>query len=107
MQKLASASEVVFVVWIELDCAGGIGTDAAKIFIPMVDLGDFEAERARLNKELASAQKQLDGINAKLSNENFVAKAPAPVVEAQREAARKLNEKIAMLNDSLSKIANA
>ena len=31
----------------------------------------------------------------------------ASVVEAQREAARKLNEKIAMLNDSLSKIANA
>ncbi len=73
----------------------------------MGDLVDFEAERARLNKELASAQKQLDGINAKLSNENFVSKAPAPVVEVQREAARKLNEKIAMLNDSLSKIANA
>ena len=45
----------------------------------MGDLVDFEAERARLNKELASAQKQLDGINAKLSNENFVSKAPAPV----------------------------
>ena len=92
---------------IEIDGAVCIVTDAAKIYIPMGDLVDFEAERARLNKELASAQKQLDGINAKLSNENFVSKAPAPVVEAQREAARKLNEKIAMLNDSLSKIANA
>ncbi len=109
MQKLAGASEVEVEVedGIEIDGAVCIVTDAAKIYIPMGDLVDFEAERARLNKELASAQKQLDGINAKLSNENFVSKAPAPVVEAQREAARKLNEKIAMLNDSLSKIANA
>lgn len=107
MQKLAGASEVEVEDGIEIDGAVCIVTDAAKIYIPMGDLVDFEAERARLNKELSSAQKQLDGINAKLSNENFVSKAPAPVVEAQREAARKLNEKIAMLNDSLSKIANA
>ena len=107
MQKLAGASEVEVEDGIEIDGAVCIVTDAAKIYIPMGDLVDFEAERARLNKELASAQKQLDGINTKLSNENFVSKAPAPVVEAQREAARKLNEKIAMLNDSLSKIANA
>ena len=107
MQKLAGASEVEVEDGIEIDGAVCIVTDAAKIYIPMGDLVDFEAECARLNKELASAQKQLDGINAKLSNENFVSKAPAPVVEAQREAARKLNEKIAMLNDSLSKIANA
>ena len=107
MQKLAGASEVEVEDGIEIDGAVCIVTDAAKIYIPMGDLVDFEAERARLNKELTSAQKQLDGINAKLYNENFVSKAPAPVVEAQREAARKLNEKIAMLNDSLSKIANA
>lgn len=107
MQKLAGASEVEVEDGIEIDGAVCIVTDAAKIYIPMGDLVDFEAERARLNKELASAQKQLDGINAKLSNENFVSKAPAQVVDAQREAARKLNEKIAMLNDSLSKIANA
>ncbi len=107
MQKLAGASEVEVEDGIEIDGAVCIVTDAAKIYIPMGDLVDFEAERARLNKELASAQKQLAGINAKLSNENFVSKAPAQVVDAQREAARKLNEKIAMLNDSLSKIANA
>ena len=107
MQKLAGASEVEVEDGIEIDGAVCIVTDAAKIYIPMGDLVDFEAERARLNKELASAQKQLDGINAKLSNENFVSKAPSQVVDAQREAARKLNEKIAMLNDSLSKIANA
>lgn len=107
MQKLAGASEVEVEDGIEIDGAVCIVTDAAKIYIPMGDLVDFEAERARLNKELASAQKQLDGINAKLSNENFVSKAPAQVVDAQHEAARKLNEKIAMLNDSLSKIANA
>ena len=76
MQKLAGASEVEVEDGIEIDGAVCIVTDAAKIYIPMGDLVDFEAERARLNKELASAQKQLDGINAKLSNENFVSKLP-------------------------------
>jgi len=83
MQKLAGASEVEVEDGIEIDGAVCIVTDVAKIYIPMGDLVDFEAERARLNKELASAQKQLDGINAKLSNENFVSKAPAQVVDAQ------------------------
>lgn len=104
MQKLAGASEVEVGTDKEVDGAVCIVTDAAKLYIPMGDLVDFEAERARLNKELAAAQKQLDGVNAKLSNENFTSKAPAAVVEAQRENARKLNEKIAMLNDSLSKL---
>ena len=104
MQKLAGASEVEVGTDIEVDGAVCIVTDAAKLYIPMGDLVDFEAERARLNKELANAQKQLDGVNAKLSNENFTSKAPAAVVEAQREVARKLNEKIAMLNDSLAKL---
>lgn len=40
-----------------------IVTDNAKIYIPMGDLVDFEAERKRLEKELAQAQDKLDFIN--------------------------------------------
>ncbi len=104
MQKLASASEVEIADAFELDGAVCIVTQDAKIYIPMGELVDFEAEKARLNKELAAVQKDLDFVNNKLSNENFVAKAPANVVAAQREQAAKYSEKIAMLKESIAKL---
>lgn len=104
MKKLASASEVEVGEDMEIEGAVCIVADAAKIYIPMGDLVDFEAERKRLNKELEKTQKKLDQVNGKLNNAGFIAKAPAQVVEGQKEEARKLNEKIAMLNDSLSKL---
>ncbi|MBR4859293.1 MAG: valine--tRNA ligase, partial [Clostridia bacterium] len=104
MQRLASASEVEVADSFELDGAVCIVTQDAKIYIPMGELVDFEAEKARLNKELEAVQKDLDFVNNKLSNENFVAKAPANVVAAQREAAAKYAEKIAMLKESIAKL---
>ena len=70
----------------------------------MDELVDFKAEKVRLEKERAAAQKDLDFVNNKLSNENFVAKAPANVVAAQREQAAKYSEKIAMLKESIAKL---
>ncbi|MEE1012169.1 MAG: valine--tRNA ligase [Acutalibacteraceae bacterium] len=104
MQRLASASEVEVADSFELEGAVCIVTQDAKIYIPMGELVDFEAEKARLNKELAAVQKDLDFVNNKLSNENFVAKAPANVVAAQREQAEKYAEKIAMLKESIAKL---
>ncbi len=104
MQRLASASEVEVADSFELDGAVCIVTQDAKIYIPMGELVDFEAEKARLKKELDAVQKDLDFVNNKLSNENFVAKAPANVVAAQREAAAKYAEKIAMLKESIAKL---
>ncbi len=104
MQRLASASEVEVADSFELEGAVCIVTQDAKIYIPMGELVDFEAEKARLNKELAAVQKDLDFVNNKLSNENFVAKAPANVVAAQREQAAKYTEKIAMLKESIAKL---
>ncbi len=104
MQRLASASEVEIADAFELEGAVCIVTQDAKIYIPMGELVDFEAEKARLNKELAAVQKDLDFVNNKLSNENFVAKAPANVVAAQREQAAKYAEKIAMLKESIAKL---
>lgn len=104
MQKLAWASEVEVGSSFTIENAVSIITDDAKIFIPMGDLVDFEAERARLNKELTAAEKNLEGIVNKLANENFVLKAPIAVVEAQKETGEKLKDKIEMLKDSLSKL---
>ncbi|NLB37560.1 MAG: valine--tRNA ligase, partial [Clostridiales bacterium] len=104
MQKLAGASEVEVGDKYDIDGAVCIVTMDSKIFIPMGDLVDFEAERARLNKELINTTKQLEGVKMKLGNENFISKAPAAVVEAQRQAAQKLTDKIEMLKESLSNL---
>ena len=104
MQRLASASEVEVSDSFELDGAVCIVTADAKIYIPMGELVDLEAEKARLNKDLAAVEKDLAFVNGKLSNENFVAKAPAAVVEAQREQKTRYEEKIAMLKESIAKL---
>ena len=104
MQRLAGASDVNIVDEFSDDTAVCVVTADAKIYIPMGDLIDFEAEKARLAKELAAVEKDLEFVNNKLSNANFVAKAPEAVVAAQREAAAKYAEKIAMLKESIAKL---
>ena len=105
MKRLASASDVEVSEKLEsLDNAVSIVTDDAKIFIPMGELVDFEAERKRLEKELAAVEDKLAFINKKLSNEGFLAKAPANVVEGQRAEAAKCSEKIEMLKNSIASL---
>ncbi|MDQ9759683.1 hypothetical protein RFZ45_12355, partial [Acinetobacter baumannii] len=64
-----------------------IVTNDAKIYIPLGDLVDFEAERKRLEKELAQCEDKLAFIEKKLSNPGFVNKAPEKVVEQNRKDA--------------------
>ena len=79
-------------------------TDSAKIYIPLGDLVDFEAEKKRLQKELATASDKLAFINKKLSNPGFVNKAPEKVVNQNREDAAKLEEKISAIKKSIEEI---
>ena len=82
----------------------GVVTDASRMFMPMADLVDFEKERARINKELANAEKQLAGQIAKLANENFVSRAPEAVVNVEREKKAKLEALIENLTESLKQL---
>ena len=103
MQRLASCSEAEIGDSFEIDDAICIVTTDAKIYIPLGELVDFEKEIARLNKEKEKVLKDLEFIDKKLNNENFVAKAPKAVVDGQREAAQKLRDKIAMIDESIEK----
>ena len=103
MQRLASCSEAEIGDSFEIDDAVCIVTTDAKIYIPLGELVDFEKEIARLNKEKERVLKDLEFIDKKLNNENFVAKAPKAVVDGQREAAQKLRDKIAMIDESIEK----
>ena len=105
--RLASASEVQVAESFDgMDDAVSIITESARIYIPMDELVDFKAELARLEKEKASVQKELDFVNGKLNNENFVSKAPAAVVEKQQQAKTQLEGKMALIEESIQKISN-
>ena len=67
---------------------------------PLEELIDFEKELARIAKEKANAEKQLAGIENKLSNQGFIAKAPEAVVNGAREDAAKLRALIEKLDAS-------
>ena len=75
-------------------------TADAKLYIPMGQLVDVAKELDRLDKELEKAQKNLAMIEGKLSNENFVARAPENVVKAEREKAEKARNLITQLMQS-------
>lgn len=104
MQKLASALEVTVGDSFNIDGSVSIVTADAKIYIPMGDLVDFEAERKRLLKERETAEKKLTQINGKLSNPGFLAKAPQNVIDNQKADAEKLAEKIKMIDESLASL---
>jgi valyl-tRNA synthetase len=75
-----------------------------EILVPLSDLIDKDAEIARLEKEIAKLDKNLQGINGKLGNEKFVQNAPAELVEAERERQRATQTSIDALNEKLAAI---
>ena len=83
-----------------LDGMVTITTADAKLYIPMGQLVDVAKELARITKELEAARKFLNSLEAKLSNEKFVSRAPEAVVAAEREKAQKHRDLIAQLEQS-------
>ena len=104
ISKLAYASEVSVVDAAPEDTAGMVSvvTDNARLFMPMAELVDLEKEKARITKELANAEKQLQAQIGKLSNQNFVTRAPEAVVNVEREKKAKLEALIENLKLSLA-----
>jgi valyl-tRNA synthetase len=64
--------------------AAAAAVSIAKLFIPLEELIDFEKELARLEKEKANLENELKRVGGKLSNQGFVSKAPAAVIEEER-----------------------
>ncbi len=102
MLRLASASAVQVGESFVVDGAVSIVTSDATIKIPMNELVDLAAEKARLQKERDNVQKQLDGVMARLNNKAFTDKAPENIVATAREQAARLEEKLALLDQSMA-----
>ena len=72
---------------------------AAELFVPLADLIDIDKEKNRLEKEISRLEGLQKGFSAKLSNKNFISKAPENVVIAEKE-------KLANIEENLIKVRN-
>ena len=110
LKRLAYASDVTVTGMTDSGADSGesakgmvtVITHVARISMPMAELVDMEKEKARLEKQLGKDKAELDKLNTKLNNPGFVNKAPANVVEAERERAEKLAAVIAKLEEQLA-----
>ena len=106
--RLASASEIEvaesFEGVISADDAVQIITDSATVFLPLSDIIDTEKERARLEAEEKKLIGEIDRIEKKLSNEGFVAKAPAAVVDGEKAKLEKYRENLDGVRTALAKL---
>lgn len=89
---------------VPLSSSGMVGQ--MKVLVPMKGLIDPTAELNRLNKVRDKLQTQADAINKKLSNDNFIAKAPAAVVEAERAKLAELEGQIGEVDKQMGALRN-
>ncbi len=104
IKRLASAEEVITGASFNIDGAVQVVTDSARVFIPMAELVDTEKEKARLTKELDGVNRDIELLSGRLGNEQFVNKAPAKVIELEREKLAKAQDKKANIEQSLANL---
>jgi len=80
--------------------AGGL-----EVFVPLEGLVDFDAERRRVEKQLAEAKADLERLERKLSNEGFLAKAAPEIVEKDRSRAAELGDTVVTLSGQLEELS--
>ena len=113
--RLASASSMTVTVTVtasesfapetvSADTCVQVVTPSATAYLPLSDLVDFEKERARLTAEIDKVEKEVQRLEAKLSNQGFVAKAPATVVEGERARLASAREKLTATKAALAKL---
>ncbi len=104
--RLAGASEIEL---IEDGAEAGEKTvskvvEIGHLFIPLGELVDLEKERVRLEKELENVMSEISRAGGKLSNNNFIAKAPKKVVEDERSKYEKLLDRKKKIEEQISKL---
>ena len=78
----------------------------AELFILLEGLVDFEAEKARISKEIGKAEENLAKLQRKLSNEGFLAKAAPEIIEKDRANAAEIEETVSTLKTQLDEIGD-
>ena len=89
LKRLGNASDVVVTDDDKAAPADSVSViiPGANLYIPLTELIDVDKEIERLTAELAKIESEIERVSAKLANENFVTKAPARLIDAEREKA--------------------
>ena len=107
-QFLIKLAKLESITWLEEDDEAPLSATSLvgglEVLVPMAGLIDKDAELGRLNKELGRLLGEIKRLGGKLSNEKFVSKAPAQVIDKERDklrdaetAANKLQQKVAKI----------
>ena len=78
--------------------------NGGEVFIPMAELVDMDAERARMKKEVGKLEKEVQRSQKKLSNQKFVDNAPDKVVESERQKGKEWQAKLDAAKDRLASL---
>ncbi|WP_455221122.1 valine--tRNA ligase [Kaarinaea lacus] len=107
---LSTLAKTESIQWLDTDATAPESAMALcgdmRILIPMAGLIDKDAELARLDKEIEKREKDLERTENKLQNPNFVDRAPAEVVEKERQKLADMRSALENLRTQLDKIKN-
>jgi len=78
--------------------------EEATVYLPLADLMDLDAEKARLGKSLEKLSKEAGGLRGRLGNEKFVAKAPEHVVAEAKEQLADLEAQIEKVDAAIKRL---
>ena len=104
--KLAKLESIAFRDDDTLPATAMQNVGGLEVHVPLAGLIDKDAELARLAKQREQHQKVIEGIERKLSNESFVAKAPAAVVDKERARLEDAKAAIVLLDEQQERLAN-
>jgi len=86
------------------DTAAAGVVDAGEVFVELEGILDFDEEKKRLEREAAKLEKDITFISGKLTNPKFVDKAPAEIVQKERDKLAVLEGKLAKLQANIERI---
>ena len=107
LARLAPAQATVAPVLDAPDKAATLAAGGVTVYLPLAGMVDLDAERKRMEKELANIDRQLQRISGMLSNPGFTGKAPAAVVERERTKQAELETRRSQLAERLADLMEA
>ena len=104
LAKLCNLEEVIFGDAPATEKVVKAVTNSATCLVPLGDLVDADKEIERVSKEIEKVQSEIARARGKLSNQGFVAKAPAQLIEAEKAKLAKYEELLSQLQDRLAEL---
>jgi valyl-tRNA synthetase len=79
-------------------------TGTVQVLIPLAGVIDIEVLKAKIEKDLAKAEKDIQGLQGRLQNAKFVDQAPPEVVQGARDALAEAQKQVEILRDRLNRL---